>query len=221
MHLNINIGRTLVLLYFGMFKCGISPEVLMGMKKYFFLSHQSGWKHIHQMCIYLPTEKKVKVLVAHLCLTFCDPRDYSLCPRNSPGKNTGVCACMRAKSLQLCPTLCTLHYGLQSARLLCHGDSPGNNTWSGLLCPPPGDLPDPGMEPRSPALQADSLPSEPPGKPILTQHRCLHAHRCTYIMTKRIMLPSVSRTWLNANFNWTVKVLGESTPPDLDGFPSL
>ena len=35
--------------------------------------------------------------------------------------------------------------------------------WSGLPCPPPGDLPDPGIEPRSPALQADSLPSEPPG----------------------------------------------------------
>ena len=30
---------------------------------------------------------------------------------------------------------------------------------------PPGDLPNPGIEPRSPALQADSLPSEPPGKP--------------------------------------------------------
>ena len=37
--------------------------------------------------------------------------------------------------------------------------------WSGLPCPPPGDLPDPGIEPRSVALQADSLPSEPPGKP--------------------------------------------------------
>jgi len=36
--------------------------------------------------------------------------------------------------------------------------------WSGLPCPPPGELPDPGIEPRSPALQADSLPSEPPGK---------------------------------------------------------
>ena len=39
--------------------------------------------------------------------------------------------------------------------------------WSGLPCPPPGDLPKPGIEPRSPALQVDSLPSEPPGKPIL------------------------------------------------------
>ena len=36
--------------------------------------------------------------------------------------------------------------------------------WSGLPFPSPGDLPDPGIEPRSPALQADSLPSEPPGK---------------------------------------------------------
>ena len=37
--------------------------------------------------------------------------------------------------------------------------------WSGLPCPPPGDLPNPRVKPRSPALQADSLPDEPPGKP--------------------------------------------------------
>ena len=36
--------------------------------------------------------------------------------------------------------------------------------WSGLPFPSPGDLPDPGIEPRSPALQADTLTSEPPGK---------------------------------------------------------
>jgi len=35
--------------------------------------------------------------------------------------------------------------------------------WSGLPFPSPGDLPDPGIELRSPALQADSLPSEPQG----------------------------------------------------------
>ena len=34
-----------------------------------------------------------------------------------------------------------------------------------LPCPPPGNLPNPGTEPRSPTLQADSLLSEPPGKP--------------------------------------------------------
>ena len=36
--------------------------------------------------------------------------------------------------------------------------------WSGLPFPSPGDLPDPGIKSRSPALQADALPSEPPGK---------------------------------------------------------
>ena len=36
--------------------------------------------------------------------------------------------------------------------------------WSGLLFPAPGDLPDPVIKPRSPALQADSLQSEPPGQ---------------------------------------------------------
>ena len=39
--------------------------------------------------------------------------------------------------------------------------------WSGLPFPSLGDLPDPGIELRSPALQADSLPSEPPWKPML------------------------------------------------------
>ena len=37
--------------------------------------------------------------------------------------------------------------------------------WSGQPFPSPGDLPHPGAEPRSSALQADSLPAEPPGKP--------------------------------------------------------
>ena len=38
--------------------------------------------------------------------------------------------------------------------------------WNGMPFPSPGDLPDPGIELGSPALQADSLPSEPPEKPI-------------------------------------------------------
>ena len=39
--------------------------------------------------------------------------------------------------------------------------------WSGLPFPSPGDLPDPGSEPRSPTLHADTLLSESPGKPHL------------------------------------------------------
>ena len=47
--------------------------------------------------------------------------------------------------------------------------------WSGLPCPPPGGLLDPAVEPRSPGLQADPLPSEPPGKSyvhIKLAHKC-------------------------------------------------
>ena len=43
--------------------------------------------------------------------------------------------------------------------------------WSGLLFLPPGNLPNPGITPGSPALQADSLPSEPPGKSSFTMKR--------------------------------------------------
>ena len=38
--------------------------------------------------------------------------------------------------------------------------------WSGLLFPSPGDLPNPGIKPKSPTLQADALTSAPPGKPL-------------------------------------------------------
>ena len=70
------------------------------------------------------------------------------------------------KVIQSCPTLCDTMdcsppgssvLGIFQARML---------EWFAI--PSPGDLPDPGMEPRSPALQADSLPSEPPGKPLRT-----------------------------------------------------
>ena len=47
---------------------------------------------------------------------------------------------------------------------------PRQEYWSGLPFPSPGGLPDPGIKPRSPALQADSLPSEPPGKPHSNVH---------------------------------------------------
>jgi len=42
----------------------------------------------------------------------------------------------------------------------------GQEYWSGLPFPSPGDLPDPGIEPRSSPLQEDSLLAEPLGKPL-------------------------------------------------------
>uniref|UniRef100_A0A8C6FPU7 Translationally-controlled tumor protein n=1 Tax=Moschus moschiferus TaxID=68415 RepID=A0A8C6FPU7_MOSMO len=68
---------------------------------------------------------------------------------------------------QSCPTLCdpvicsllgfSVH-GILQARIL------------GLPFPSPGDLPDPGIEPGSPALEADALTSEPPGKPHIKDY---------------------------------------------------
>ena len=65
--------------------------------------------------------------------------------------------------VQSCLTLCDpMDYSPPGSSV--HGDSPGKNT--GVSCRPPsaGDLPNPGIKHRSPALQADSLLSEPPGK---------------------------------------------------------
>ena len=51
-------------------------------------------------------------------------------------------------------------HGLQPSRLLCPQGLSRQEYWSGLPCLSPGDLLNPGIEPGSPALQADSLPAE-------------------------------------------------------------
>ena len=48
--------------------------------------------------------------------------------------------------------------------------------WSGLPFSSPGDLPNPGIEPRSPTFQPNSLPSQPPGKPTVLRGRCRAPH---------------------------------------------
>ena len=83
-----------------------------------------------------------------------------------------VCTCIY---IYICAYVCVLScsvlssslqlYGLQPIRLLCPWGFSRQDYWSGLPCLPPGDLPKPGIEPRCPALQADSLPTETPGKP--------------------------------------------------------
>ena len=49
---------------------------------------------------------------------------------------------------------------------------PRQEYWSGLPSPFPGDHPEPGIEPESPAWQADSLTAELPGKPPFTIRKC-------------------------------------------------
>ena len=70
--------------------------------------------------------------------------------------------------IQSCLTLCNPMDYL-SARLLCPWNSPGENTRVGYHALLQGNRPDPGIKSRSPAMQADSLPSEPPGKPCMVE----------------------------------------------------
>ena len=78
----------------------------------------------------------------------------------SLGKNAGVgCHFLLHLVAQLCPIHCH--------PIDCWQESFRQECWSRMPRPPPGDLPDPRMEPRSPALQADALPSEPAGKPSI------------------------------------------------------
>ena len=81
-------------------------------------------------------------------------------------KNAGgpQCRCVPAKSLQSC--LFATLWTVACQPPLSIGFS-RQEYWSGLPCPPLGDLLNPGIEPRSSELQVDSLPSEPPGKLIL------------------------------------------------------
>ena len=78
--------------------------------------------------------------------------------------------------------------------------------WNGLPCPPPGDLPNPGIEPMSPvssALQADSLPLNHRGSPLLIYPQCLK--KCfTYRKC------SVNICWVNKTF---LPFLGNGSTP--------
>ena len=68
-----------------------------------------------------------------------------------------VCVCVCMKVIQFCPILCDpMDYTVQGILQAWTPES---------RIPSPGDLPNPGIKPRSPALRADSLPAEPPGKP--------------------------------------------------------
>ena len=72
------------------------------------------------------------------------------------------CVCLITQS---CATLCDPFCSLPGSSV--HGEFPGKNTGMGCHALLQGIL-DPGIEPRSPTLQADSLPSEPPGPQIIT-----------------------------------------------------
>ena len=72
--------------------------------------------------------------------------------------------CMCAQSLKSCPTLCDSMDCSHQAPLSMGFSR--QEYWSGFPCPSLGDLPHPGVDTTFPVLQSDSLPVEPPGKPV-------------------------------------------------------
>ena len=98
--------------------------------------------------------------ITKMCLTLCDPVDYSL-----PVYTSLLCVLSCFSHVRLSVTSWTV--ARQAA--LSMGFS-RQEYWSGLPFPSPGDLPDPGIEPGTPALQADSLLSELPGKQICIEY---------------------------------------------------
>ena len=84
---------------------------------------------------------------------------------NFGDKSPGPSGESESEVVQSCLTLCDLW-------TVAHQAPPSmgfsrQEYWSGLPFPSPGDLPNPGIEPRSPTLQADALTSEPPEKPLM------------------------------------------------------
>ena len=78
-----------------------------------------------------------------------------------PSLSSSACAVLSCSGISDSLPLHTL----LPARLLYPWGFSRQVYWSVLTCPPPGDLPNPGIKPRSPALQGDSFPSEQPRKP--------------------------------------------------------
>ena len=79
--------------------------------------------------------------------------------------------------------------------------------WSGLPFPSPGDLPDPGIEPGSPALQADTLTSELPGKPPLLPWHSLkgcHLWKREYSLCPRPLSGSDEVLYVWSLLAWTL-----------------
>ena len=94
---------------------------------------------------------------------------------------------------QLCLTLCNpWTVALQAP--LSMGFS-RQEYWSGLPCLPPGDLPNPGTEPGTPTLQADSLPSEPLGETPYSCRICAIKNQVRILYRGGILPQSPSLSW--------------------------
>ena len=135
-----------------------------------------GWKHapcvgrqsLHHwttrevLCYFLLIKNNIEH--KKLRLVLCDDQeqwDGEQVGGRTKREGIHVCCCFVPQS---CLTLC---YPMDCSPpgSSVHGSSHGQEYWSGLPFPSLGDLPDPGIEPRSPALTGRFFTTEPPGKP--------------------------------------------------------
>ena len=118
---------------------------------------------------------------------------------SSPLKS--VPACMHAKSLRLCPTLWDPWTVAHRAALSMGFSRP--EYWSGLPCPPPGDLLNPGIEPTSPASEADYLPLSHQGRPVEGLFCARYRTGCFLYIWSHLILPAPwSRYYYCHWFRW-------------------
>ena len=123
-------------------------------------------------------ERKPQILKMNKHKTLCACYVYGfVC---WPWRHKSLCS-QRANNLQLeerdyewyiiclCVSWSVVSDSLRPCQASLSMESSRQEYWSGLPFPSPGDLPKPGIEPESPALRAVSLPSESPGKPILSE----------------------------------------------------
>ena len=107
--------------------------------------------------------EKVKVKVIQLCPTLCDPIDYTVHGILQARILEWVAFPFSRGSSQ--PKDWTQVSLIADGFFTSWATGEAQEYWSGYPIPSPADLPDPGIEPGSPALQADSLPTEQWGKP--------------------------------------------------------
>ena len=112
-----------------------------------------------------------------------------------------VCVCVCVCKSFSCVWLFTTPWTVACQALLSMGFS-RQEYWSVLQFPSPGDLPDPGIKPGSPALQADSLLSEPPGKHYLNKFQEFFCWECysywssfKFVLRDGTQLPQVRLLW--------------------------
>ena len=112
------------------------------------ITSKYNWKNFEKLYDKLLTVNTSRAMASSRVSVITEMSHFCTVQYRSHGPPVTAALCSAAQS---CPALCDPVLGLQPARLLCPWGISNQEPWSGMSCPPPGDLPNPGIEPRSPA----------------------------------------------------------------------